>query len=169
MASTSTLISPEEFLATTYKPACEYRDGVISQKPMPTYKHALLQTVISKLIMEKFPQFISVSELTVKIAQGHFLVPDVAVQDRKRIQDPYPIEPIHLCVEILSPTDRMSETLAKCEEYHAWGVATTWIVDPEERRCWEYRAGQRPVEVPSGGQLTAAPISIPVDELFTLL
>jgi Uma2 family endonuclease len=44
-------------------------------------------------------------------------VPDLIVQESDRIQDPYPIEPVYLCVEILSPGDRMGETIAKCEDY----------------------------------------------------
>ena len=166
MASTSTLVSVEEFLSTTYKPACEYRDGVLQQKSMPTFKHALLQLVFAKLILERFPEFVPAPELTVRIGSDRFLVPDVAVQRRESLQQPYPTEPIHLCIEILSPSDRMSETLAKCEEYHAWGVETTWIADPEERRCWEYRSGHRPMEIQPGGSLTAGKIAIPVDELF---
>ena len=169
MASTTTLVSAEEFLATSYKPACEYRDGVLHQKSMPTRKHSLLQLRIAQLILQLFPEFEPAPELTVQIRKGRFLVPDIAVQDRRKLQDPYPLEPVHLCVEILSPTDRMSETLAKCEEYHGWGVQTTWIADPEERRCWEYRAGHRPVEIPTGGKLTADPIAIPVDDIFTVL
>ena len=169
MVRTSALISAEEFLATTYKPACEYNDGVLEQKQMPTFKHAFLQLMFLKLVMERFPQFIAVPELTVRINKDRFLVPDVAVQDRNNIQDPYPTEPIHLCVEILSPTDRMSDTLAKCEEYHAWGVNTVWIADPEERQCWEYKAGHRHVEIKAGGQLIAGSIAISVDELFTTL
>lgn len=166
MVSTSTLVSVEEFLSTTYKPACEYRDGVLRQKSMPTRKHSLLQFRIAQLILELFPGFEPAPELTVQIGNGRFLVPDVAVQNRNNIQDPNPTEPIHLCVEILSPSDRMSETLAKCEEYLAWGVETTWIADPEERRCWEFKAGHRPVEIQASGSLTAGRIAIPVYELF---
>jgi Uma2 family endonuclease len=91
------------------------------------------------------------------------------VQRRDRIQDPYPSEPVHLCVEILSPEDRMSKILAKCEEYHTWGVETAWVVGPEAQRAWEYRQGQRPTEVSGSGSLTADGISISLRELFSVL
>ena len=89
------------------------------------------------------------------------------MQRRDRIQDPYPIEPVHLCIEILSPGDRMSEMLAKCEDYHAWGVEATWIVDPESRQAWEYRRGSRLIEVPPDGSLTAPGISLHLARIFT--
>lgn len=76
---------------------------------------------------------------------------------------------MHLCVEILSPDDRMSEVCAKCEEYLEWGVETTWIVDPDAQRAWEYRRGQRPNEVPASGSLTADGISISLADLFSSL
>jgi Uma2 family endonuclease len=46
-------------------------------------------------------------------------------------------------------------------------VETTWIIDPEAQRAWEYRKGQRPAEVPPAGSLTADGISISLSELFS--
>jgi Uma2 family endonuclease len=164
MAAGSTLISVEEYLNTTYKPACDYIDGVLRQKSMPTWNHGLLQGRLSYLITLEFPGFVSGSEVTVQIRTGKFLVPDLVVQQSDRIQSPYPIEPVYLCVEILSPGDRMSETIAKCEDYLEWGVETTWIIDPDEKRAWEYRRGRRLQEVRDN--LNAGELSISFDELF---
>jgi len=98
-----------------------------------------------------------------------FLIPDVVVQDRQHIQKPYPTEPVYLCVEIRSPEDKVGSLLAKCEEYHEWGVETAWVIDPETRHAWEYRRGQVPVEVPPDGFLTAPGISVSLAELFSVL
>jgi Uma2 family endonuclease len=96
-------------------------------------------------------------------------VPDVIVQRRDRIQEPYPEEPVHLCVEILSPEDRFGEVVLKCEDYLDWGVETAWIIDPESRRAWEFQKGQRPIEVSETGTLTAAGISVSMRELFSVI
>ena len=169
MAAGWTLVSVEEYLATSYKPACDYLDGVLRQKSLPTRKHSLIQTFLCQLINTGFPGFEAVSELTARIHERRYLVPDVAVQRKNHIQDPYPLEPIHLCVEILSPNDTASETFAKCEEYLSWGVHMTWVLDPEFERAWEYRKGQRPHEIPPGGSLTAEGISIPLSDIFSVL
>jgi Uma2 family endonuclease len=166
--ATAALVSVEEYLATTYKPACDYVDGALYQKPMATRKHSVIQSRLSQLMLG-FPDFESNTELTVQIRTGKYLVPDFVVQDRGHIQDPYPTEPVHLCVEILSPEDRIGAVFTKCEDYHAWGVETVWIVDPENPRAWEYRKGQRPVEVPLTGSLTAPGISISLADLFSAL
>ena len=167
MASGTALVSEQEYLSTNYKPACDYIDGVLRQKSMGTRKHGVIQSLLSYLIRMAFRDFQPASEVTVKIRTGKYFVPDLIVQRRDRIQDPYPTEPVHLCVEILSPEDRISETFAKCEEYHAWGVETAWVIDPEARRAWEYRKGQRPLEVSETGTLTAEDISISMSDLFS--
>lgn len=108
------------------------------------------------------------AELTVRIREGKYLVPDLGVQLRVKVQKPYPTQPIFLCIEILSPEDRFAEVLAKCDEYLAWGVTMTWIVDPELRRAWQY-SGRVPQEIASSGSLEAGEISVPLGELFSVL
>jgi Uma2 family endonuclease len=159
----------EEYLRMTSKPNCDYIDGVIRRKPWPTWSHARCQGCVASLLHTVSPNFEACIELTCKIREGMYLVPDVAVMRRDRIQDPYPTEPVHLCAEILSPEDKFSEILKKCEDYHAWGVETTWIVDPDARRAWEFRKGQLPAEVPQDGSLTADGISIVLTDLFSAL
>ncbi|MCX6606992.1 MAG: Uma2 family endonuclease, partial [Acidobacteria bacterium] len=103
------------------------------------------------------------------LREGKFLVPDIAVQRLDAIQDPYPELPIYLCVEILSPGDRLGETLAKGEAYHDWGVPYFWVVDPETRQAWSYANGEFPKEVPADGELTAGEISISMVKIFSVL
>ncbi len=162
-------VSVEEYLATSYKPACDYLDGVLRQKPLPTWKHGRLQGWLMQLINSGFTEFAAASEVAVRIREGRYLVPDVIAQRVDRIQSPYPTEPVHLCIEILSPDDRISELFAKCEEYHAWGVKTVWMVDPDNERAWEYRSGERPREIPADGSLTAEGIAIPLAEVFSVV
>ncbi len=76
------------------------------------------------------------------------------------IQNPYPTEPVLLCVEILSPEDRVGAMLAKCEVYHAWGVPFCWVIDPEKQTGWQYHSGNEPERVDRGGVLTAGDLSV---------
>lgn len=167
MAAVAGLVSVEEYLRTSYKPACEYIDGVLRQKPMPTRKHGIIQRHLGTLASAN-GDYEAATELTVRVREGKYLVPDIGVQARNAIQDPYPTEPIFLCVEILSPQDRFAEILMKCDEYLTWGVPTTWIVDPDSRRAWVY-TGHAPNEVPASGALTAGALSVPLADLFSVL
>ncbi len=166
MAPTAQLVSVAEYLATETKPASEYEDGIVTQKALPFRKHGLIQGWLIEVLRNAAPDLEPASEITVQIHPSKFLVPDVLAQRRDQIQDPYPTQPVALCIEILSPADRLSEALAKCEAYLAWGVPHTWIVDPERRCAWTYAAGDRLREVPADGALVAQDVSIPLATAF---
>ena len=166
--ATTALVPVEEYLRTSYKPACEYIEGVLRQKPMPSLKHSKLQRQVARLIDAQAPSFQALPELTLRIRRSKFLVPDLVVARPERLQDPYPTGPVHLCVEIMSPEDRFAQVVGKCDEYLAWGVPTVWILDPENRRAWQYE-GWPPQEVSPGGFLEAGEIHVEVDEIFAVL
>ena len=99
--------------------------------------------------------------------EGKWLIPDLIAQDCGKIQDPYPIDPVHLCIEILSPGDSLKRTIAKCEEYHAWGVPFCWVIDPVRRTAWEYHSGGEPQR--ALGALRAGEMVVSLDELFSVI
>lgn len=171
MVPVTNQVSVEDYLTASHRPNCEYEDGVLHPKPMPTWDHSIIQARLILLLMQHAPSLIAAPEVTVHVRPGKFLVPDVVAQHRDQIQRPYPTEAVALCVEILSPDDRMSEVLAKCEEYHRWGVPTTWIVDPESRRAWIYRRTERLTEVPAaaGSLESDGGVSISLASLFSAL
>jgi len=165
MATTSGIVSVEEYLARTEKPNAEYEDGIVYVKPMPTFSHALIQKRSLKALDEQ--GVIALPELTVRVSTkpARYLVPDVAVV--RRVEKEYPTEPVVLCIEILSPEQRLGEMLAKCEKYHAWGVPYCWVIDPDKHTAWEYHSGGEPVKLPSGGALQAGDLTVPLAELFS--
>ncbi|HEV8148243.1 MAG TPA: Uma2 family endonuclease [Bryobacteraceae bacterium] len=160
--STTAPISVEEYLKLSCKPACEYIDGVLRQKSLPATDHGMLQLrlglILNRLGYQAYP------EIHVRISETKWLIPDVTVDDR--LERPYPTKAVPLVVEILSPDDRLGATLAKCEEYHAWGTPYCWVVDPEKQAAWEYHKGGEPVRVESQGTLRAGEIEVSMPELF---
>jgi Uma2 family endonuclease len=158
--STATLVPVDAYLRLTEKPYREYRDGVLYPKAMPTKLHSILQWVLVTMLRNQ--GVLAFSELTVRISATKYLIPDVAVGDD--FPGPYPTEAVRLCCEILSPEDRLGAMLAKCEEYHAWGVPYCWVVDPVKRAAWEYHSGGEPVRVTEA--LRAGDVAVSIDELF---
>ena len=55
--------------------------------------------------------------------------------------------------------------LAKCEEYHAWGVPFCWVIDPVKQTAWEYHAGKEPERVYPA--LRAGDVLVTLDKLFS--
>ena len=152
----------EEYFTLSYKPTCEFIDGVLREKPAPTKLHALIEFLLVTILRRQGVE--ALAELTVRLSKTRFLVPDVIAAPS--IQDPYPTEPVTLCVEILSPEDRLSAAFAKCEEYRLWGVPYCWVIDPVKQTAWEYHAGSDPIRVERDGALRAGEIVVRLNDLF---
>ena len=161
--SSTTLVPVEEYLRSSEKPNCEYKDGVLYPKALPTKFHSMIQRVLLMLLSKRGVE--AYPELTVQIAPNRYLVPDIAVAGD--FPGPYPTEPVLLCCEMLSPEDRLGAMLGKCEEYHAWGVPFCWVIDPVKRTAWEYHSLAEPVRV--AATLRAGELSVNLEELFSPL
>lgn len=165
MAPVANLVSVEEYLATSYEPSCEFEDGVLFPKPMLTDDHATILGNLIYLLRSNFPNLIAQPELTVRIREDKYLVPDLSVQPVANREKPYPTKPIPLCIEVLSPGQGIGEILSNCEQYHRWGVPSTWVIDPASRRAWVYHRNSLPNEVPANGNLEAEGIAIPLAQV----
>jgi Uma2 family endonuclease len=161
--SATAIVSVEDYLRRTEKPLCEYVDGVLHPKPMPTTLHALVQFMLVALLRKQGIR--ALPEVTVRLTATKYLIPDVVAAHS--LASPYPREPVLFCAEVLSPEDRVGAMLAKCEQYHAWGVPFCWVVDPEKQTGWQYHAGSEPEHVEHGGTLTAGEFSVRLEELFS--
>lgn len=160
--STAGLVSVEEYLDRTEKPYCEYIDGVLYPKALPNVPHSRIQ--YSLLIQLRRQGVEALGEVTVRLSGTKYLIPDVVAAPT--LKGLYPTEPVLRCIEILSPTDRIGEMLAKCEQYHTWGVPFCWVVDPDKQTAWQYHAGQEPERIGQSGVLHGGELSVALDELF---
>jgi Uma2 family endonuclease len=168
------LISVDEyiqrFVEGNEKPACEYVDGELIPKSMGTKKHSQVQINIGRLIGNKYWSSLNpLTELTARLREGQFFIPDVAVEETAKPiagRYPGPMEPVFLCVEILSPPDRFGKLLNKCEEYHKWGVPYCWVIDPERKLAWEYFPDDLEPRKLTAGIISAGPVELSLDDVF---
>jgi Uma2 family endonuclease len=141
-----------EFLAMPKtKPASEYIDGQIIQKPMPEGQHSIIQRqllfaidpVLSDVgIAHAFP------ELRCNFA-GRSIVPDVAVFESHRITENergdvanvFEIAP-DWTIEILSPGQSTTKVLKDIKHCVAHGAQMGWLIDLEDRSVIVIGAGQ---------------------------
>jgi Uma2 family endonuclease len=71
-----------------------------------------------------------------------------------------------LCVEILSPEDRVLRLNERLADYFQMGVRYVWVLDPLTRRAFCYTPGKM-YEVLDGILRTNDPdILVPLDEVF---
>ena len=167
MATVGTYLSLEEFhrLYDGEKPYREYWFGEAVPKPMATAIHGALQHVLMVLLASRGWKV--ASEVTLKIVPYAQPLPDI-VASRDKIEQPYPTKPMEICVEILSPEDRLKKVIQKAGYYLDWGVQYCWIIDPGTRTAWIVTAEHRDgVWVHPDGALTAGEYTeIPLAEIF---
>lgn len=58
-----------------------------------------------------------------------------------------------LVVEVISPSDRMTELNAKIEEYLNAGVKLIWVIDPGTKSVTEHRPGAAPLNFAPSAEL----------------
>jgi Uma2 family endonuclease len=169
MATTLTDISVEEYLNTSYDPDCEYVDGEVIERNMGEPDHAGLQNAIGGWLWTRRKQLgIHVfTEMRVQVAPTRFRIPDVAVT-KSKVKGRILREPPLLCIEILSPEDRVSRMEVKIDDYLKFGVAYVWLIDPRKKRAWSYTHDGR--RESSSVLTTEEPrIELPIAELFAEL
>jgi Uma2 family endonuclease len=169
MASSTTLVSEQEYLATIYEPDCEYVEGEILERNMAEVDHGGLQGLIATWLVNRrrelgihvFP------ETRTQVAALRYRIPDIAVTLSKakgRILR----EPPFLCIEIVSPEDRVSRMEEKIDDYLRFGVAYVWLIDPRKKSAWSYtREGKR--EAVSLLVTDEPRIELPILDLFAEL
>lgn len=129
------------------KPASEYINGEIHEKPMPQGKHSTLQAKLTTLINQKGePNYIAFAfpELRCTFAERS-IVPDIAVFEWANIpldengetQNKITIATDWL-IEILSPDQSSIEVIEKIGFALEHGTKLGWLIAPEERRILSF-------------------------------
>lgn len=105
--SATTGVSLEEYLATSYRPDCDYLEGELLERNVGEWDHSRLQMLLSDYLFshEKQCGIVVVPEQRVQVRAGRFRIPDITVLLKP--SGPIITEPPFLCIEILSPRDRM--------------------------------------------------------------
>jgi Uma2 family endonuclease len=156
-------VSVEEYLNTSYPDADrEYVDGLVLERNLGTPGHSALQKIlIVHLAAFETPMQIAVRpECRTRIEETRYRVPDVLVMERPfRQNNRVLLDPPLLIIEILSPDDRMQETMQRFREYEKFGVRHIVQMDPEDRTTFVFvhsdliRRDLVSIEIPGRGLL----------------
>jgi Uma2 family endonuclease len=167
----SVRISVSEYLATSYRPDCDYVDGEVQERNLGEREHAILQAALTYLFVhnrrawgvEVFP------ELRVQVSPTRFRVPDITVVAAGVAWERILRVPALLFVEILSPEDTLRRVRQRVDDYFRFGTEHVWIVDPELRKA--YVCSPTGFQEPAAGALEIAgtPIRVVLSELFAEL
>jgi Uma2 family endonuclease len=162
-----THISVDEYLRTVYEPDCEYIDGVVEERNLGEREHSDVQANLVTFFRSRFRQtgITAWPEWRFRTSPTRYRIPDVIVT-RGKPGDKILSTPPLLCIEVLSPEDRMSRVNARIKEFLNFGVPLVWLIDPEERRVWIYRPDSSIDEATESIRLDGTSIEIPFSDIF---
>ncbi len=160
------LISVEEYLASSYDPDCDYVDGHIEERNLGERVHGRLQLRVAIILNGQAPEGTEVlPEVRVQVKPSRFRVPDICVAEES--DEPILTKPPLLCIEVLSPEDRMSRIEARIQDYLEMGVPYVWVLDPQTKQAYVATAADGLREVKTGVLVTANPtFEVPLSEIF---
>ena len=163
------------------KPASEFINGQITQKPMPQGKHSRLQTKLSANIN----QIIEIPKIAYAFTElrctfgGASIVPDISVFRWERIPrdqsgqvaNRFEIYP-DWAIEILSPDQRQNKVLANLLHCVDNGTELGWLLDPEDENIL-IALPERRIQILEGSQtvpvLSGIELSLTVTQIFEWL
>jgi Uma2 family endonuclease len=162
------MVSVQEYLTTSYEGDREYVDGELLQRHSGEWPHTMVHGVISCLLFERKTQSgirVLMSQ-RIQVGPTRFRVPDACAVLASDPRDPIVRQPPFLCVEIVDRTDTGTGLNEKLSDYFQMGVRYVWVIDPQTRRAFCYKAGEMH-EVLDGILRTKDPdIEVPLEEVF---
>ena len=178
------LLTLEEFLELPEtKPASEYIDGVVIQKPMPQGKHSILQRELSFALTAIFRSDKTAQafpELRCTFG-GRSIVPDIAIflneniprESNGDIADVFDLHP-DWTIEILSPKQSHTKVVRNILHCIDHGTEMGWVLDPEEHCIFVYNSDKSIQVLDSSDMILPVPkfaqkVKLTVGEIFNWL
>ncbi|MDJ0593948.1 MAG: Uma2 family endonuclease [Pleurocapsa sp. MO_226.B13] len=174
-------ITLEEFLVLPEtKPASEYIDGKIIQKPMPQGEHSTIQGELIIALngaLKPYKIARAFPELRCTFG-GRSIIPDVTVftwdriprQDNGRIANAFNIEP-DWTIEILSPNQSYSRVTKNILHCLGYSTKLGWLIDPQEQSVLVFFQSQQPAFLEAATDVLPVPdfaqaFELTLEELF---
>jgi Uma2 family endonuclease len=165
--ATRALIPVEVYLTSVYRPDCDYVDGEILERNLGGRKHSSIQMAVAAYLyarrralgIEVFP------EQRIRVSADRYRIPDVCIVLGHTEEEVF-TQPPFLCIEILSPEDRIARVWERIRDYFEMGVSNVWVIDPETRTAH--------IATPAGDLLRATDtlrtenpvLEVPLSEIF---
>lgn len=168
--ATAVHIPMSEYLQAVYEPDCDYVDGELQERNEGDQSHGLIQAALARIFYANRNQWglRVIPELRIRVSASRYRIPDVCAVP---VTDPIVrnlTTPPRICIEILSPEDRLQRLVTRVQDYRSFGVEHIWIIDPESREVWT-------IDPASGGAvpmleqaltIPGTPIRLLLSELF---
>ena len=138
--SSATLISVQEYVATTYRPDCDFVDGELREQKWANWPHNTV--LFARYCFRSFWsrqsewKILPLVEQRVQVATTRFRVPDVTVLKADQPREAIITVPPLILIEIVSKDDSLRSVQERIDDYLHSGVEHIWILDPALRRAY---------------------------------
>lgn len=117
-------------------------------KPMPSLNHSIIQINLGIALAPYKKKYTLASELKFRLPPDNWeSVPDISILSKTKFNASkdiiaYPEPPLGT-IEILSPTQSLTELTTKTNEYFQHGTKSCWIVLPEFKNIYVFSAPEK--------------------------
>lgn len=171
MAATQSLLPIDAYLRTSYEPDADYVDGEIEERYLGEYEHAKIQTIIASIftVNARAWNTDTVVEQRIRVTPTRVRIADIAVLRADAPRESVTTTPPLICIEVLSPEDRIPRVEKRLADYLAMGVANIWLIDPIRRSAHTYDAQGLHHADATNLRVTDSPIQLDLTEIFAAL
>jgi len=136
-------VSVDEYMKTTYRPDCDYVDGVLEERNLGEPEHAVVQGALIEWFRAhaKAWEIWVLPEIRLQITPARFRVADVGLSPRSHPINQLKQQPPLAVIEIVSPEDRISRYAERIDDYRSMGIRHIWVVNPQTRRGYDCSTG----------------------------
>ena len=167
---TEAFVSVQEYLKTSYEPDRDYVDGEVQERNVGERDHSEIQGECFFFFRQRQEQWKTFAflEQRIQISARRFRVPDICVYVGAKPGEQIFRTPPFICIEILSPEDRMSRVEIRINDYLKMGVRYVWILDPETEQVYTATLAEGLREVKNGILTTHDPVvEVPLAEIMS--
>jgi Uma2 family endonuclease len=164
-------VSVEEYLHSGYEPDMDFVDGVLEDRNVGEFDHARIQRALLMALMqgEDAGGYFVVQEARMQISPNRYRVPDTCLIPSNDLPKRIIQNPPLLCIEVLSPEDRVTRLQRRCKDYLDMGVPEVWLFDPGSRVAYVMR-GETTTEYREGSlKLESLGLDVKLADIFSIL
>jgi Uma2 family endonuclease len=165
----ATQMTVEQYLRTSFRPDCEYVNGEVLDRNVGEVDHGWVQRAILLYVAprEKALGVVILQEQRLRINSEHYRVPDLMIlQGAGKPKEQVITSPPIVCIEVLSPKDRMSRMRRKVADYLDFGVRYVWVLDPKKKLALVFTASDGETAAQDALHTENPAIEVPLNIIF---
>jgi Uma2 family endonuclease len=168
MATAPALMTMEQYLHTSYSPDVDFVDGDIQERNLGEFEHGHIQGLIFAWFLVRANAFgiIGSVEQRIRVSAERVRICDVAILRKSVPRERVTTTPPFICIEVLSPEDRLARAERVLADYQAMGVKSIWLVDPIRRVAYFYDADGLHMASRNTLRVADTEIELGMDDLF---